>query len=338
MAEYHRQGVTAVYENHMMEGPLIDTWRALRDEGLLTMRVVTAQETESYGMPWSRPRTDADFAARLERAAAAIETDDDWFRFTGVSIMLDGGCNGGFLRMREPYQGPYGEPAEGRYFMTLERAEQVMRVAAEHHMRLNVIALGTAAHDDNLRLLERVAETYDIASLGWILVHGFFVEAGHVERYARLGMDVTTSLSFPWGKGDMFVERLGEEHLADLLPLRRFLDAGMAVAGGSDWGPKNPWEQIALATTHEFAGSGRTNRGPAQTISRSEALAMWTSEGSRLLRWPEIGTLAPGTYADVAVVDRDPVTAPVEDLAATRVLRTIVDGRVVHDSGDLPPG
>jgi len=38
----------------------------------------------------------------------------------------------------------------------------------------------------------------------------------------------------------------------------------MAVAGGSDWGPKNAWEKIQLSLTHEFGESGYRNLGPDQ--------------------------------------------------------------------------
>ena len=77
---------------------------------------------------------------------------------------------------------------------------------------------------------------------------------------------VTTSMSFCWGKGDLFVERIGEHVLGDLIPLRRMLDAGLIVGCGTDWGPKNVFEHVALAETHEFAGSGRRNDGPAQRV------------------------------------------------------------------------
>ena len=39
--------------------------------------------------------------------------------------------------------------------------------------------------------------------------------------------------------------------------------------------------------------------------------------------------------ADLIVLDRDPATASVDDLPATRVLRTVMGGRVVHDTGAL---
>jgi predicted amidohydrolase YtcJ len=167
------------------------------------------------------------------------------------------------------------------------------------------------------------------------LQHAYFVEPEQARRYGALGFDVTTSMSFSWGKGDMFAERLGEHVLPHLIPLRSLLDAGMTVACGTDWGPKNVFEHVALALTHRFCGSGRTNRGPAQTVTRAEALAMWTRDAGRVLRWEGIGTLAAGGHADLVVVDRDPMECDVEALPGTRVLRTVVGGVVVYDSGGL---
>ena len=60
------------------------------------------------------------------------------------------------------------------------------------------------------------------------------------------------------------------------------LDAGIIVACGSDWGPKNIFEHIQLAQTHRFCGSGRSNAGPAQVVSAEQALAMWDVPPSRL--------------------------------------------------------
>src|SRR5262249_58419910 len=71
MRQYNAQGVTAVYENHMMDPPLIDAYRELRASGRLSVRVMIAQEAEAYGMPWSKPRRLSDFVRRLEDAAGA---------------------------------------------------------------------------------------------------------------------------------------------------------------------------------------------------------------------------------------------------------------------------
>ena len=63
---------------------------------------------------------------------------------------------------------------------------------------------------------------------------------------------------------------------------------------------------------------------------------MWTREAAGVMDWQGIGTLEPGKLADVAIVDRDPLSCSIDQLPATRVLRTIVGGNIVHDSGELP--
>jgi predicted amidohydrolase YtcJ len=332
-AAYHRLGVTGVYENHMMDKRLIDAYRRLRAKGELRMRVMASQEAESYGMPWSRPRAMPDFMARLEDAARSVTLDDDWFRFNGVTLMWDGTCSPGGMLMHEPYRGPYGESTCGYYHITPEKSEIVMRFCAEHRIRLNTMCMGIRANEENLALLERVARDHDIASLKWILIHAVFIEKAQIARYAKLNMDVTTSMSFCWGKGEMFRARMDKPPLADLTPLRRFFDRGFAVAGGSDWGPKNPFEQIELALTHEFAGTGYRNLGPDQKITRKEALSMWTSDAARVLQWKDIGSLAPGFHADLVVTDRDLMTCDTGAIGDAKAISTLVGGEAVHDTG-----
>ncbi len=138
-----------------------------------------------------------------------------------------------------------------------------------------------------------------------------------------------------WGKGDLWGERVGPHVWRDQVPLKRLLRAGLVVGAGSDWGPKNPWEQMQLAETHEFAASGHRNATPDHAVTRDEAIVMWTRDAGRVLGWDGVGTLAPGSHADVIVVDRDPLTRRLDELPETSVLLTLLGGRVVHDGGKL---
>ena len=70
-------------------------------------------------------------------------------------------------------------------------------------------------------------------------------------------------------------------------------------------------------------------------MNRAQSLAMWTRDAARVLQWEGIGTLATGNHADLIVIDRDPLTCRVEDLPATRVLRTELGGKTVFDAGAL---
>ena len=334
-AMYARMGVTTAYEAHAMDRPLIEAYRFLRQSDLLTMRVLATPEAERYAMPWDTPLTLDEFQARLEEAATLVDLSDDMLRVDGVTISRGGPCWPGFMLMRDPYKGPYGDSTRGVSFIPREWCELAMRFCAERKLRLNVVVAGTGEHDEYLDQLEAVDRDYKIRDRHWVLQHVFFLEPEQARRYGALGIDATTSMSFSWGKGDMFIERIGERALEHLIPLKRMLDAGSIVACGSDWGPKNIFEHIALATTHEFCGSGRRNDGPAQRVSREQALGMWTREAARVLQWEGIGTLTPGSRADLIVVDRDPLTCAVEDLPGTRVLRTVLGGKTVHDSGAL---
>jgi predicted amidohydrolase YtcJ len=123
---------------------------------------------------------------------------------------------------------------------------------------------------------------------------------------------------------------MGREVLEHLHPLRHFLDVGMPVGAGTDWGPLSPWAQLELSLTHELMESGYRNLGRNQLISRLEALAMFTSDAAAVLQWPEIGSIVPGNYADLAIVDRDPVECDVDTLHDTRVLQTIFNGEPVE--------
>jgi predicted amidohydrolase YtcJ len=65
-------------------------------------------------------------------------------------------------------------------------------------------------------------------------------------------------------------------------------------------------------------------------VSRAQALEMWTREAARVLDWEGIGMLAPGYRADLTVVDRDPVSCPLDELADTQVLATYLGGQPVY--------
>lgn len=319
---YHRMGVTSIYEGHVMGAAEISVFQALREMGQLRMRVMTSLEAENYAMPWQQPLSDEEFVANLALAASMKTVGDELLRHDGVTLSRGGPLSPGFLRMREPYIGPYGELTRGREFVAPERERIALEYCASHDLRLNFIGAGYADHDHFLDAAEAVAAHTPIRDRRWILQHNYLCTEDHARRYAELGFVVTTSMSFSCAKGDLFEKRIGRHVWRDLIPLKRLLDAGLVVAAGSDWGPKNIFEHIALAETHEFWGSGRRNDGPAQKVSREEAVRMWTVDAARALGWEGIGSLAPGHHADLIVLDRDILSCPLEDLPTTQVLST----------------
>jgi len=333
MQAFNRLGVTTVYEAHAMDFAEVGLYRVLRDMGLLTLRALVAPEAELCGVPWAEPLDDEAFDARMRQALEQQELDGDLVRQQGITIQLGGPCWPGLMLTDKPYRGPDGKLTTGHDFIGPEKSRRLVEFCAEHDLRLNVVAVTDLEHDRWLSLFEKNPRRE--AAPRWMLQHAFFMTEENCRRYFAQSVDVTTSMSFTAGKGDVFAERIGESCLEDLIPLGRMLRAGLRVGCGSDWGPKNVFEHIWLGMTHRFDGSDRSNRGEAQKVSREEAFDMWTGGAAAALGWEGIGTLLPGHHADLVIVDRDPVSCPLDDLPETEVRATMLGGRFVYDTGIL---
>lgn len=336
MAFYNQMGVTTVYEAHNMRADHVDAYKRLREQSLLTVRVMAALESESYAYPPFRPLSMEAFARNLDTALDYIELDDPFLRITGVTFSPGGPLGPGTIRMHEPYQGPFGEPTRGITFLSREKQDYFIAFCAKKGVRANFVVAGFRDTDDVIDGLEKIGREFKIKDRRWLVQHALVINEHQIRRLLDFGCQMTTSLSFSWGKGDLYGERVGRHIWRDQVPLKRLLRMGMTVGCGSDWGPKNPWELIKLAETHEFCGSGHRNNTPDHTVTREESLLTWTRDAGRVLHWEEAGTLSAGAYADLIVVDRDPMTCGLDVLPATKVLTTVVGGYVTHMSRDLP--
>jgi len=331
MKEFNALGVTAGYDGHAMDFPLIEAYQYLRESDLMSVRMLCCPEAEPYGLPWTSTLSEKEFDGRMEQARDMVSRDDDFLRIDGLTIGRGGPCGPGLTLMREPYLDAYGNMTTGVSFVEEERTQRAMTYCCDHGVRLNIVTAGTGEHDDYLKHLETLDPTkLNANGRAWILQHLYFVEDEQAKRMGTLGFDVTTSMSFSWGKGDMFRERMGEEVLKDLIPLRRLIDSGMHVACGTDWGPKNIFKHIALAVEPSFAVSGCKNDGPAQVVGRQEALNMWTREAAHVLRWEGIGSIEVGNHADLVIIDQNPLTVSLDKLPDTKVHATMLGGNVVY--------
>lgn len=334
MADANRRGVTTIFEGHIMDWPLIEVYRAHRRNGDLRVRVLCTPDGEPHGLPTSVALTMDELHARLELAYASQDLDDDLLRVESFLCTRGGPVNPGMMIFHRRYRGPFGEWTDGLEFLPPEKGRYMVEFAAERGMRMNLIAVADREHDIALEHLETARKRWDFSGDHWILQHAYFMNDEHCRRYADLGFDLTTSMSFSYFKAHTFRERVGTDYLAHLIPLQRELDHGFTVGCGTDWGPANVFEHIALAQTHETLYGG-SNNSPAHGVSREAALAMWTRDAAKILRWPGVGTLHAGGHADLIVVDRDPLTTPAEDLPGTQVHLTLLGGVPVHDAGVL---
>jgi predicted amidohydrolase YtcJ len=170
--------------------------------------------------------------------------------------------------------------------------------------------------------------------------HAEIVHPDDFGRFKALG--VFPVLSTQWEKPaadtvDQLRDYLGPERAAILEPAGLLAAAGASIAFGSDWpvDALDEWFALKVAVTRENrpdAGAryaGRLGRDPG--LTRLEALRAITIVAARELHHDEaVGSIEVDKLADLALLDRDPLSIPPSDLANVKVTETIVGGRTVY--------
>ncbi|MEI6642277.1 MAG: amidohydrolase family protein [Novosphingobium sp.] len=333
--QMHALGVTAGYEAHAMERDHVLAWRALRDKGQLTMRVHCAVDYALVFQPQVDP-SEEEILARLANALTLRGGDDDMYSFEGLSYGNGGPCAPGLMRTTFPYRDHLGRETFGHQFFSDATERRIIEFCLDNDVRLNVVQGGDRDQDMFFKLLAEVLQGRTPKGRGWVSQHNIIIREQHIQKLAELGIDVSSSISFLWGKGDLYAERIGAHIHDDQVPMKRMWDHGLTVANGTDWGPKNVFEHIALQESCRFCGSNHSVAHlPGHGLTRQQSLSGWTANGAKVMGRSDIGALRPGMHFDMTIADRNPLTARLEDLPGTQVLQTIVGGRTAHSAGAL---
>jgi predicted amidohydrolase YtcJ len=212
----------------------------------------------------------------------------------------------------------------------LAQMRRILVALAERGLYVNSHVEMSAAIDAFLTEYEAVNREHPIKGLRWSFSHLDQVNESQLERMKKLGMTAQIH-SRPLIQGALMHKVHGDKAW-DMPPFRRIQDSGIHWGLGSDATAvttSNPFYTLSLAVTGRMIGGRQVNR---QTISREEALIAHTrSNALFLFQEGNLGSLAPGKYADLLVLDRDYLTVPDDEIKDIRPLVTMVGGKVVHD-------
>lgn len=325
----HQLGVTTAYEAHCMEAEHVAAYQGMRDNGTLNIRVKAALELCNLTFDPHVELTNEEVIEQLVLAQSLESLDDDMLRIRGISMGRGGPCWPGYLRVHDEMLDPFGQLTRGKEFLSKQVEELVVEYCLDHGLMLNMVQGGYRDQDDFFDTVGKIGRDEEVRALNWMSQHNILITENHCARLAELNMTATTSMSFSWGKGDLYEERIGKHAWRDLVPLKRMLNAGLTVGCGTDWGPKNIFEHIALSETHEFCGSGHCNNTPDHALTRAEAIGTWTHGSAKAIGWNDVGSLQPGNHADLILVDQNPLTCATDKLPETQVLDVKIANQAV---------
>ena len=213
----------------------------------------------------------------------------------------------------------------------LAQMRRILLTLAERGIYVNSHVEMTDVIDAFLTEYEAINKQHPIKGLRWSFSHLDQVTEAQLERMKRLGMTAQIH-SRPLIQGALMHNVHGDKAY-DMPPFRRIQDSGIHWGLGSDATAvttSNPFFTLWFAVTGKMIGGRQVNR---QTITREEALIAHTrSNALFLFQEGNLGSLAPGKYADLLALDRDYLTVPADEIRDIKPLLTMVGGKIVHDA------
>lgn len=311
--------------------PTFDAYLRFAADGDLTARVVGA-------LWWDRHRGPEQIDELVEaRARGQVGR----FAATSVKIMQDGIVENFTAGMLDPYLDAEGRPTvnRGKSFVDPEELkEDVTRMDAEG-FQVHFHAIGDRAVREALDAIEAARRANGMNDLRHHIAHIQVVHPDDIPRFARLGVVANGQPLWAQHDGSMVhltIPFLGPERSGWQYPFGSLARSGARLAFGSDWSVSspNPLEEMHVAVNRrDHSDGGAADQEPflpEEAVDLAVALEAFTLGSAYVNHLDDVaGTIEPGKLADLAVLDRNPFDHPSEEIGATRVEMTFVQGERV---------
>jgi predicted amidohydrolase YtcJ len=314
-------GLTGVHDAGISPR-VAEAYRELDRTGQLTVRV--------YGMALLPAGGEVAFVSRPPQAAPVGAR----FELRAVKLFIDGAMGSRGALLFKPYHDDPGN--SGLLLLDPKVLEATTIAALKHGWQVCTHAIGDRG---NARVLDAYAAARravpEARDPRLRIEHAQVVRSEDVRRFAEIG--VIASMQPSHASDDMrwADARLGPGRVDGAYAWRWFLDKMVLLAFGSDFPVEivNPfWGIYAGVTRQDARGNPKGGWHPEQVLSLEETLRGFTA-GAAFAAFAEdrLDSLKPGMRADLTIVDRDLFQVDRQDLLASQVLMTIVDGTVAYE-------
>ena len=262
---------------------------------------------------------------------------DGRFRVFAVKAYADGALGSRGAALLAPYEDDPGN--RGLLVTSPDTLELLAKASLRAGMPLGIHAIGDRGNRVALEACERAAGgAAELRGKRFRIEHAQLVALDDIPRFARAGviasMQPTHCTSdMPWAP-----ERVGAKRIAGAYAWRRMLAAGVRLALGSDFPVEdaNPLLGVyAAVTTQDLDGHPPGGYRGSEKLTIWEALRGFTSDAAyAAFMEGEVGRLAPGYRADLAVFDLDLTSVPFAEIPKARCLLTLVGGEVAWEEKD----
>jgi predicted amidohydrolase YtcJ len=340
MEEWNAQGITTV--SARMPENAVRTYKWLEARGEMPMRVAYGQMS-AFGnvrdldkeMPTLAKQVGmgSDFVWMSSISPTAVDGTTNAARVC-TNLTRTGGAAGtlakwfpmGACQMDSEYRGPAqrAAPLQANYFRDWFQA------SGKYKARLaNTHVSGDRSYSMLLATMEQLRKELGPDSIkNWAFDHCTMVNPADLPLAGRLGVTFSC-YSRPVDTASRIAASYGEEVAHKFIsPVKSMLTAGAKVAFEMD-GDDYIWRELERFITRKDE-NGKV-WGPQERLDRSATLKMITRAAAEyVLRGDRLGSIEPGKFADLVVINRDYMTIPEEEIRNLHSQLTMLGGKIVY--------
>jgi predicted amidohydrolase YtcJ len=301
---------------------VLQAYKLLADHGELDSEVVAFPQVFAK-----------DPAAELARVQKTREEYKNvpHLHVTGVKVFADGVVE--FPSQTANLSKPYRNTGRnGDLLFDPKKFAELCIEADKEGLIVHVHAIGDGAVTAALDGIAAARRANGNSGLPDTITHEQFVQPSDFPRFRELG--VVSALQLFWADASQDTIEIIKPYIDPEIykwqyPARSILDNGGIISGASDW-------PVSTANVFKAIYQAETRRGPEgvldpqQDMPREAMFYAYTRNSARAMNMGDsIGTIAPGKRADLVLLDRDVLTVSPEEMRDTRVVWTMVAGKVV---------
>jgi predicted amidohydrolase YtcJ len=306
----HALGVTSIDDNGQPED--LEVYRSAERAGKLAVRV------------WYN--TPSETLDAMLKMGLTTGLGSNMLKVGGLKIFCDGALGARTAAVSEPYADDPGN--KGILIHDESILNEMVSKANDAEIQLAIHAIGDQGIGVALSAISSALNCNMRKDHRHRIEHLELPSPAHLKTMRRFKIIASMQPNFigEWGGTDgMYVYRLGRDRASRSNPFREVLSAGVKLVFGSDCMPFNPLYGIHSAVNAPFE---------AQRIPASDAIAAYTRDAAFASFEEGLkGTVSVGKFADLVVLSGDPLTDPAK-LPSIKVLKTIISGNVVYESGE----
>lgn len=242
---------------------------------------------------------------------------DDFLKFCGIKVYLDGSLGARTAALSRPYT---GTRTRGTLLFSERQLLGIAQTAQENDLQLMIHAIGNRASALAVNVSQKVSGQK--SRLRHRIEH-LEVADGHTIRImARLGLIASMQPNFTarWQQpGNMYEQYLGNR-FKKMNCFRQFANVGVTVVFGSDCLPLGPLYGLQGAIFHPFTCGQCTPLQALKMYTQTPAYATFDENRK--------GEIAEGKLADLVVLDKNPLVK--QNHGHINVLMTMVNGNIVY--------